>query len=78
MDRHRIEVRPDRLVMEYRVDPDQTMDMWNHVAQLRDEGWRMLSVDSHVPAYERGWFREAASPAELTFTILFEKVEPLA
>lgn len=78
MDRHRIEVRPDRIVMEYTVDPGKTMEMWNHVAQLRDEGWRMLSVDSHVPAYQQGWFREAAAPDELRFTILFEWVGPAA
>ena len=76
--RHRIEVPPDRLVVEYEVDPDKTMEVWNHTAELRSEGWRMLSVDSHVPAYQTGWFREAAAPDQLHFTILYEKVEPAA
>jgi hypothetical protein len=38
----------------------------------------MLSVDSHIPAYQQGWFRQAAAPDELRFTILFEWVGPAA
>ncbi|MFN8622188.1 MAG: hypothetical protein U0869_15765 [Chloroflexota bacterium] len=72
---HRISVPPDRLIVEYEVDPDKTMEVYDHAAGLREEGWRMLSIDSHVPAYRQGWFRDASAPDVLRFTVLFEKVD---
>lgn len=72
---HRVTIPPDRMVIEYDVDPKETMDIYNDAAGLRAQGWRMLSIDSYVRAYVHGWFRPASAPDTLRFTVLYEKVE---
>ncbi|MFN8622320.1 MAG: hypothetical protein U0869_16430 [Chloroflexota bacterium] len=81
MKRHRIDVFPDRLVMEYLLTPDEVMQVFTHVGELRAEGWRMLSLDSQtVTLTDRGdwwvWIKLRKSDAtHLRYTILFERVD---
>jgi hypothetical protein len=69
------QIRDDRLVVEYDVDIEDTRPVWDHAARLRDEGWHLLWIDSQVRSYRAGWSFQPAQPAQLRFTVLYERVE---
>lgn len=75
MEIHRIEVRPDRLVVEYDVVPKHSREVWDHAAKLRDDGWRLLAIDSYVKAHHSWGFRMPGTPYELRFTVLYERLD---
>lgn len=82
MKRHKIDVRPDRMVVVYVVDPDDYLDVYNDAAGWREGGWRMLSIDSQVIGFTGGasnvlWDSGSGYATKVRYTVLFERVEPL-
>lgn len=81
MKRHKIDVRPDRMVVVYLVDPNDYLDVYNDAAGWREAGWRMLSIDSQVIGFTGGasnvlWDSGSGYATEIRYTVLYEKVEP--